>query len=332
MNIEPGDNLNDADELVGTWLDSEPAAAGSVIPARHGKSQVRRAADLQLVHSLLVHMAQRDESAAQARVQAVLHGIDAMGRPTARLARLTRSFAPYALAAMLALACIAFFMQMQTNTAAAAVDRMIAAFDRAGDRTYQLTLRDAGKGGRPEPAGPGERAQLDGATLYLRGSDKFVLSRLTPSGKTVINGSDGRTRWLIRPDKPVLISTDPQAFRIPMPPDLAQILSLDLKETLVHIRDNYRVAYVDSAGQNAPTHIEATKTAKGIPGPKNIRISADAGGLLTEVEFIGIHLQGDQTPRNLTIRLSDQKQLSDDWFTHQAHHPADAEVDSVTGE
>ncbi|MBN2455324.1 MAG: hypothetical protein JXB29_02115 [Sedimentisphaerales bacterium] len=76
-------------------------------------------------------------------------------------------------------------------------------------------------------------AGLDGATLYLRGNDKFVLLRHTPSGRTLINGSNGQTRWLIRPDKPVLVSNDPQAFRIPMPPDLEAILSLDLKATLL---------------------------------------------------------------------------------------------------
>jgi hypothetical protein len=226
----------------------------------------------------------------------------------------------------------------------AAIDQMITAIDKAGDRTYSITLRKKGKDAQSPPHDrdsgtikpAGERAGLDGATLYLRGSDKFVLYQQTPSGKTVISGSDGKTRWHIRPDKPVLVSSDPEAFRIPMPPELAAILSLDLKATLLHIRDHYKVKYLEDVTdvqQHNGTwkYLDARKISHDLPGPKNIEIWADSEtGLLLRIEFADIHLEDDPSPKRLIIELVDQTQQSDDWFTRQAHHTQDAEVDFLS--
>ena len=193
-------------------------------------------------------------------------------------------------------------------------------------------MRNTRPGRQPRRREPGERAVLDGATFYLRGNDKFVLYRRTPSGKNVINGSDGQTRWHIRPNQPVLVSRDRQAFRIPMPQELAAILSLDLKATLLHIRNHYKVKYLeeitdDQQQDSSWKYLDARKIRHDFPGPKNIEIWADIEtGLLRRIEFADIHLQGDPSPKRLIIDLIDQTQLSEDWFTRHAHHPQDAEV------
>jgi hypothetical protein len=327
--------------LTSDWFDGQEqgrstGGASSDASMSLDSRQVRRMAELRLVHSLLLHLSDRNDMAKEQRIARVMESVAAPRSWSAKLYRTIRPFARYAIAAALLVACVVFYTQLPVNTASAAVDRMIAAFDNAGDRTYRFTVQGIGKDGRPQPEPtrePGERAGLDGSTLYLRSSDKFVLARPTPSGKSVLCGSDGQTRWLIRPDKPVLVSSDPQAFRIPMPPELAAILSMNLKATLLQIRDHYRVRCVeDASGQAQQTgmvcHLIAEKVGRNVPGPGNIEIWADAkSGLLHRIEFAGIHLQGDPSLKRLIIELVDQKQLPDDWFTRQAHQEKDAQVD-----
>jgi hypothetical protein len=348
MTTEPDNHENDSiDELTGRWFDSEPHDAGQAESTgdtgnSFGAKQIRRAADLRLVHSLLLHLADRDQTAKERRVQKVIQRINASGRWSENLYRIARPIARYSIAALLMISLAILFMKMPVNSAMASIDKMIAAIDTAGDRTYSITV-EGDKKDQPRPleqfrtaAEPGERAVLDGATLYLRGSDKFVLYWHTPSGKTVINGSDGKTNWHIRPDKPVLVSNDLRAFRIPMPPELEAILSLDLKATLLHIRDHYKVKYLKDVTDNQEKksnlkYLDASKTSRDFPGPKNIEIWADSQtGLLLRIEFADIHLEGDASPKRLIIELVTQNPLSDDWFTHQAHHTQDAEVDFVS--
>jgi hypothetical protein len=143
---------------------------------------------------------------------------------------------------------------------------------------------------------------------------------------------------LIRPDKPVLVSSDPQAFRIPMPPDLEAILALDLKATLLRIRDNYRVKFVDETRDDRTQnrswiYLDADRRNRDFPGPKNIELWADSDtDILQRIEFADIRLQGDPAPKRLILELVDQNPFPDNWFTRQAHHSQDAKVDFVSDE
>jgi hypothetical protein len=345
MTTEPNNHENDSiDELTGKWFDSEVYEVRGDIPSPCNPKQIRRAAELQLVHSMLMQLADRDELGKERRIQNLMVKISDGNNLYVRLYHFTKPLLRYGIAAVLIISIVLLFTQLPTNSAMASIDKMIAAIDSAGDRTYSIKVEHGGQDFRPPRPGQyqqrgrelGERAGLDGATLYLRGSKKFVLYWKTPSGKTVMNGSDGQTNWHIRPDKPVLVSNNPEAFRIPMPPELAAILSLDLKATLVHIRDNYKVKYLkdvaDDQKQNISwTYLDASKLSKDFPGPKNIEIWADSQtGLLQRIEFADIHLEDDPSPQRLIIELVNQTQLSDDWFTHQAHHSQDTEVDFIS--
>jgi len=227
---------------------------------------------------------------------------------------------------------------MGSNDAVAAMDKMIAAIDQAGDRTYRISVKAsrAGKGPRPnrfeQMSEPGrQRAVLDGAVLYLRGNDRFVLYRSTPGGQTVISGSDGTTRWLIRPGRPVLTSDDPEAFRIPMPEELAGLLTLDFKATLSRIRDNYRIKYLSEALPDQDvdltgTYLAANKRDNRFRGPRHIRIWAHSRtGTLERLEFVDVRLQGYSEPQKVVIELINQDALSADWFNHESHHSSKSE-------
>ncbi len=185
---------------------------------------------------------------------------------------------------------------------------------------------------------PGERAVLDGSTLYLRGRDQFVLFRPTPSGRTLINGGDLQIRWMIRPEKPVMVSSDPEAFPIPMPKELAAILSLDFKATLQHISSHYQVKFLDDSALDEPRddsciYLDAAKANPDLAGPQNIELWAEAQtGLLLRIEFADIQIEDYPMPVRVIIELTEQTPLTEDWFTRQTHHDPDAEVIDITGQ
>ena len=339
-----------ADRLAGQWCDYEPGRAGHDTHPDGGEplspEHRRRAVDLRLVHSMLMHLYDRDEVGRQRRIDEVMRRIrsgrgGASWRPIPRALRAVRwSLA----AAAVVLLAVALSHLVLSNPAMAALDRMIAAVEMGGDRAYFIALRDQTHGGgrhrRPttqEESPPPRKATLDGATLYLRGKDMFVLERPSSSGKMAVSGFDGRQGWFVRPNRPVLVSDDPARFRIPMPEDLAAVLSLDMKATLERIRDRYGVEHLggealgDETGGPAWTHLRATKRDHEVRGPKVVELwSHPDSGLLRRIVFENVKVQGQPTPRHITIDLVSQTPLPADWFTHQAHHPADAVVESVT--
>jgi hypothetical protein len=153
-----------------------------------------------------------------------------------------------------------------------------------------------------------------------------------------VNGSNGQTNWLIRPRREVLVSNDQQAFRIPMPVDLADLLTLDFGDTLQRIRERYKIKYLGTVPVEQDQHaswayLHATLGNRRFRGPRVIRIWAHPNtGLLRRIEFADVRLQGYPEPKKLVFDLINQKQLPDDWFTHPAHHPADSEVDFLSEE
>jgi len=347
MTTEPNNpEINESDELISMWFDSLPGETGLNKPLDEKK--LRRTAELQLVHSLLLQLSDHNQLAKEHQIQKLMEHIENDNKkPTgkqktipATLHRFARPLIRYGIAAVLIIAITFMITHSPTNTATAAIDQIIIAIDKAGDRTYSIIIEGKRDVPPPQPdrhperkKRPPERAELDGATLYLRGNNQFVLYRKSPSDKTVINGSDGQTRWMIRPDKPVMVSNDPRAFGIPMPEELAAILSLDFKATLQQIRDHYEVKYLDNVADNPDpdspwSYLDARKVSREFPGPKNIEIWAHPQtGLLQRIKFADIRLQGRPELNNLIIDLTNHSPLPEDWFTRQAHHSPDAEVD-----
>ena len=358
MTTEPNESESRlVDRLSNQWLDAEPGdseSGESVIDASESldRKQLCRAADVQLLHAMLTALAEDTEKAGQRRVDKLMQSIRAdkekiTGKGTKRPQKQRRHVGPaikWGTAAMIVIGITILLTSLPQNKAMATIDQMISAIENAGDRTYSVIVRDqiTGRreraGGRSviERRGRQERAVLDGARLYLRGKGQYVLYRYTPSGQTVVNGSNGQTNWLIRPRREVLVSNDPQAFRIPMPMDLADLLTLDFGDTLQRIRERYRIKYlgnvpVEQDEDASWAYLHATRPNRRFKGPRVIRIWAHPDtGLLRRIEFADIRLQADPEPKKLIFDLVNQKQLPNDWFTHSAHHPADAEVDSLS--
>ena len=360
MTAEPNESGADpVERLSNEWIDAEfedSAFNESATEASEplDKKQLRRAADVQLVHAMLMGVAENSKDARQNRVNKLMQSIRAdRQKQTSEKETIPLKVHRYVgpaikcgTAAMIIVSLAILLMSLPSKKAMATIDQMIAAIENAGDRTYYIIVRD-NKTGRRDRGGDRfairgrnrqERAVLDGATLYLRGRAKYVLYRYTPSGQTVINGSDGQTNWLIRPRRAVLVSNNPQAFRIPMPENLANLLTLDFSDTLQQIRERYKIKYlgtvpVEQDHEASWSYLHATRQNRKFKGPRVIRIWAHPDtGLLRRIEFADIQLQGDPESKKLIFDLRDQKQLADNWFRHNAHHPEDAEVDVLSEE
>jgi outer membrane lipoprotein-sorting protein len=358
MTTEPNESENDpVDRLSNHWLDAEPddsefGESAIDVSESLDSQQLCRAADVQLLHAMLTGLAENSEDARHRRVNKLMQSIRAdkekiAGKKATSTQKPRRYVGPavrLGTAAMIIISLAILLIYLPSNKAMATIDQMISAIENAGDRTYSVIVRDYETGRRDRGGARSavdgrsrrERAVLDGATLYLRGRGQYVLYRYTPSGQTVVNGSDGLTNWLIRPKREVLVSNNPQAFRIPMPEDLADLLTLDFGDTLQRIRERYKIKYLGTVpveqGQDSSwAYLHATMQNRRFRGPRVIRIWAHPDtGLLRRIEFADIQLQGYAEPKKLIFDLVDLKQLPNDWFTHSAHHPADAEVDSLS--
>jgi len=358
MTTESNESENDpVDRLSNQWLDTEPGdseSGESVTDASEslGRKQLCRAADIQLLHAMLTGLAEDSETARQHRVdklmRSIVSDIDKVAGKQAKIPREPRRYVSPAIrwgtAAMIIIGITIVLTSLPPNKAMAIIEQMISAIEDAGDRTYSIIVRDQKTGKREQEPGRfavqrrnrPERAFFDGAKLYLRGRYNYVLYCYTRSGQTVVNGSDGQRNWLIRPKRAVLVSSDPRAFRIPIPEDLADLLTLDFGETLQRIRERYKIKYlgtvpVEQDPDTSWAYLHATRPNRRFRGPRVIRIWAHPDtGLLRRIEFADVRLQGYAEPKKLIFDLIDQKQLPNEWFTHSAHHPADAEVDSLS--
>jgi len=359
MTTEPNESENNlVDRATNQFLDAEPGEFGfseSEIDMSESldSKQLRHAANFQLEHAMLMHLAD-NEDARQRRINKLIQSVrtDKEKQASEKEAsprkphQFVSQVVRWGIAATIVISLIISLVSLPSNKAMATIDQMIAAIENAGDRTYAIIVKDQKTGRRERETGRftsmkmyrQERAGFDGATLYLRGRDKYVLYRYTPSGKTIINGSDGQTNWLIRPNRPVLVSNNPQAFRIPMPEDLASLLTLDFSDTLQQIREHYKIKYlgivpVEQDQGTSWAYLDARQQKRKFRGPRVIRTWAHPDtGLLRRIEFADIHLQDNPEPKKLIFDLMDQKQLAENWFTHTAHHSEDAEVDFLVEE
>jgi len=357
----------DPDRAAGWWMDGdaeEPGPASGPAPDWPDEAAGRlsdrdrlRAAELQLVHALLLHLSDQEGLGSQARIDRAVQAIRQLPpgttaeetkavrrveRPRRRVGLLAR----WAVAASL-LAAASWFYLSTSNPALAALDRIVQAMDDPVDRTYEISVEPAdhpaprGPGRKPPPRGDGHpppenpRPGLDNAILYARGADQTVLYRSTPGGRWVISGSNRRENWLIRPDRPVLVSSDPKAFRIPMPENLATIPLVDIRLSLTSLRHGYELEELppeglDDGSSTLWRHLRARKIVPATKGPNAVSIwFHPTTSLIGRVDFEQVHMQGRPEPRQMTISLVSTEPLPANWFEHAAHHAPDAVLEQV---
>ncbi len=205
-------------------------------------------------------------------------------------------------------------------SAATELDRLIAKVDAGSDRRYEIRNLD-----RTPEAKNDRQPPIDGATLYVRSPDHYVLIRNFPDGRRFLTGSDGRRNWAIPPDGAVRVSHDPERFRGPVPGHQHGLPFADVHSDLNAFRNSYDLSGPQSGPDGLRT-IAGTRKSGVSRGPRSFEMKYEPiSGSIRRMIFDGLP-QARGGPRRVAVELIDSKPLPETFFRHEFHHEDDREV------
>ncbi|HEX8911699.1 MAG TPA: hypothetical protein VF796_05020, partial [Humisphaera sp.] len=226
-----------------------------------------------------------------------------------------------ALAGVAAVVLVAAYLSRPAPAdAAAELNRLIDAPADARDRVYVVRSLD------PNPAPPpGRQPPVDGATLYVRRPDRYVLVRRFPDGRAYATGCDGEHGWSAPPDGAVRVSGDPMRFRGPLPGNQHGIPFVDLRSDLVSLREAYALTSLGTDGSGR-RGVRADKRSPEHRGPRRVDLWYDPATLVIHrMVFEGLP-KARGGPDAVAVELTDTRDLGPDFFKHDAHHAGDRTV------
>lgn len=251
------------------------------------------------------------------------------GNEPAKPSRTRRFWLPAAAAAVFIAMATVITMAWPGN-ASAALDQMILALDQETDRAYRIEVLDEVPQQPPPerddrgryPAG----AFLDGASLWLRGSDHFVLQQNLPNGETRMMGGDGTSSWSIRGKGPVRISDDASRFGGGVIAKRREIAFLDLRNQVGELGRLYQLSGPERSADGKTSVLHGVRKSSASGGAREVGIWFDpATGLIHRITLKG--LPRDQGgPESITIALVSAEPLAADFFSHQSHHEPERPV------
>lgn len=228
--------------------------------------------------------------------------------------------------AVLVIGIVLWQLEAHPAVAATELHRIIAASTQEKDHTYLISVEEVGTPDRveklPERNRP-PKPSIDGARLYVRRPNQFVLQRKLDNGQSFVTGSNGQMSWAVRPDGPVRVSSDLLEFSRDVPGHEHAMPLSNLHEGLQQLETAYdvQVMPVEDAEQrdSDPSRLLVAVKKRGFRGPKRVEITyASSSGEIRQLRFIDM----PYGPERLTIRvtlLADQP-LAPEFFDHQAHH------------
>ena len=218
------------------------------------------------------------------------------------------------LAGMAALVLITILWNFQSPlNAATELNRLIKTLDLR-DRTYIVHNLDSDAEQSEE-----RRPPIDGATLYVRNPNQYVLIRTFSDGRRFINGSDGDQNWSIPPDGDIHVSKDPQRFRSPLPGHEQGIPFVDLQSDLLQLREAYDVSILKDSS-NRWTGLLCEKRSAEYRGAKRVELWYDSKtGAIQRMVFDKLP-RARGGPKSVSVELVGQQDLAADFFKHESHH------------
>jgi hypothetical protein len=314
------------------WLESDPQVAAELVD---------RAWLVSALHKSLQRRRLQNAALTEAGLLSTSAGIELRVAPqTSSLQeKLLREKWPVTgLAAIAAIVLIAvFFWHGGTVSPASAanvsLDRMIDVASQPVDRVYRIRVTDYGPG-KAEPevfsGANGRKPGIDGAELYVRGSDKFVLVRRFGNGTKFVTGCDGELGWAVAPKGHVHLSKDTRRFRRAVPGEHEEIPFLDLKTGLSELRRAYQLTLATADDVDPKAHgwsrLDALKRSPRRGAPREVHVWFDANGVAHRIELIGIP-QEKGGPRGVSLELIEKKGIDPEFFKHETHHDPDRPVD-----
>ncbi len=338
--------MNQPLEKLRDWMDD--AESESVAPCDSLEQEsYQEAAELLLIHGLLSDFGHRYAERDSARIKALMKSIDLEQQPTTpsvpanssqknssrRIAFLSSALS---LAAVLVVMFVLLGPQQNVSAAMASLEKVLAAAAHPRDRTYKIrVVEEYPRDKRPRklPQQVQQRdaeEQLEGATLYLRGADRYVLVRLLPDGRRRISGCDGEQSWAFREDGPVHVSADASRFRGGLPGHQQDIPFINIHSHLSQLQSGYKIE-LTSARQEATdgtvlSQLLGIRKSREIRGPKQVEIwfNSDNGTVHTML-LVGLP-RGRGGPKSVSLELINQTDLGPDFFSHQSHHQPDRTI------
>jgi hypothetical protein len=225
---------------------------------------------------------------------------------------------------------IGVFLVLNRNPLSASqeITRLIQSLS-IGDRLYridveQIALPSQKQLERYDSSRP-PKPSLDGAELYLRRADQFVLKRYSESKSVFITGSDGQIGWAIALDGSIRISNDAYEFSRDLPGHEHSIPLANLTQGLTQIQKAYATQIVPVSSNGVQEDQEAMLIATKKPGqrgPKRIEMQYQVQtGRIVQIRFIEM----PYGPERLTVRLTliDEDNLPRDFFRYSYHQTAE---------
>jgi len=211
------------------------------------------------------------------------------------------------------------------------LSRMLKSLSK-GDRHYSINVEETVLPSRKQrekyDSTRPPKPTLEGAKLYVRGIDQFVLMRFRDDDAVFVTGSDGQIGWAIAPSGPVRISRDTQRFNRDLPGHEHSIPLGNLSQGLEQIQKAYKVEIVTAAPSEQLGEQEAMLIAikkPGERGPKRIEIQyGKQSGRIAQIRFIEM----PYGPDRLTVRLTliEELSLPSSFFHYDHHQSSDYEI------
>ncbi|TWU45108.1 hypothetical protein Q31b_02790 [Novipirellula aureliae] len=319
------------EDFLSDWFDGDAEnlceQQGEYFQAFH-----EQVAESLLVHGLLSDVGSRDENRDAKRIRNLMSAIDnesASGqKPVRRYAILVSTIA---IAASLLFAAVLLLPLQNVSAGRLCLEKVIEAAARPFDRTYRVHVveeypRDKKPRNLSQEAWDREaEQQLDGATLFVRGADQYVLTAMLRSGIQRTTGSDGKVSWAFREGGPVHVSEDLNRFRGGVPGQQQDIPFMNIHSHLSQLQNGYQIELMHEQGKTTDgsvlSQLVGIRKSSEVRGPKQIEIWFDAdNGTIHKMLLSGLP-RGRGGPKSLELELIDQSDLAPDFFSHPFHHP-----------
>ena len=328
------------------WLDAGDFSEDSTDKPLTDHSQVTTQL---VVHGLLRDAARHDDATEKKRIERLLTEIEQQGGTKKDRSDATssggksvtgtqqRASRIYAIAGSLGLAaCLLItFVVLRPSplSAANALERIIQSAARSVDRAYEIhVLEEYRQRANPENLSQQQRLaqsneNVDGAVLYVGGTDRYVFARSLNDGRQRVSGCDGHESWAFRDDGPVHVSEDLTRFRGKLPGQQQSIAFTDLYSQLTSLRDGYDIELTEPADrENQIRRLVGHRKYRDVRGPKSIEVHFDRNdGTIHRMVLDGLP-RGRGGPKSVELRLVSRERVEEGFYSHNFHHDGQRKI------
>ncbi len=335
------------DDFLSDWLDDadqNPDCDGVVSVGDSNES----VAESLLIHGLLTDVGTHDDAQEAARIRELMQRIDSevsvakvaktFGTADPKPKLLTSFATVLAIVAAVMLMFVLFGSQQSVSAAMASLDKVVQAAMKPIDRTYTVHLveeypRDKRPRNMSQDAWQREAPeQIDGATIFVRGVNEYVMTVLLKTGVKRTSGCDGKLSWSFRENGPVHVSTDLSRFRGGMPGNQQDMPFLNIHASLSRLKIGYDVELMEQQDTAADgtvfSMLSCVRKSDDVRGVKRVDVWFDAeSGTVHKMLLDGLP-RGRGGPKSVMLELIDQSELPDKFYSHESHHEAERRVKS----